>query len=105
FAAHDADQRQFLADLDAIAHQLSIRADDIVALAKALNVALPTLNSHPEQLNQLLQQTARLSNDVADLLENNTSFIDKSFTEGQQTLDILYNQRDRIIPLVTGLAS
>ena len=105
FAAHDADQRQFFADLDTLATQLGVRSDDIVALAKSLNAALPTLNSRQGLLDQLLRQTARLSNDVSDLLENNTGFIDKSFNEGQQALDILYANRGQVIPLVAGLAS
>jgi phospholipid/cholesterol/gamma-HCH transport system substrate-binding protein len=105
FAAHDADQRQFFADLDALAAQLGVRSDDIVALAKSLNAALPTLNSRQGLLDEVLRQTARLANDVSDLLENNKAFIDKSFNEGQQTLDILYDQRGQLIPLVSGLAS
>jgi phospholipid/cholesterol/gamma-HCH transport system substrate-binding protein len=105
FAAHDADQRQFFADLDALAAQLGVRSDDIVALAKSLNAALPTLNSRQALLDEVLRQTARLSNDVSDLLENNKAFIDKSYTEGLQTLDILYDQRGQLVPLVSGLAS
>jgi ABC-type transporter Mla subunit MlaD len=105
FAAHDADQRQFFADLDAIANQLGLRADDLTALARSLNAALPTLNSGGDNLNQLLVQTARLSNDVADLLENNTDFINKSFNQGQAVLDSLYSQGGQIVPLVSGIAS
>ncbi len=105
FAAHDADQRQFLADLDTVAAQLGMRSDDLVALAKSLNSALPTLNSRSDELNQLLVQTARLSNDVSDLLENNTDFIDRSFHEGQAVLDTLDAQRAQLIPLVSALAS
>jgi hypothetical protein len=105
FAAHDADQRQFFADLDTLARQLGVRSDDIVALAKSLNAALPSLTSRQALLDQLLRQTARLSNDVSDLLQSNTGFIDKSFNEGQRALDIVYGQRGQVIPLVTGLAS
>ena len=105
FAAHDADQREFLADLDAVAAQLGMRSDDLVALAKSLNSALPTLNSRSDQLNQLLVQTARLSNDVSDLLENNTDFITRSFHEGQAVLDTLDAQRAQLIPLVSAIAS
>jgi phospholipid/cholesterol/gamma-HCH transport system substrate-binding protein len=102
-AAHDADTRQFLADLAKLSDQLGIRADDVVATANDLNTALPTLNSRSDKLNSLLGQTARLSNDLADLLRNNKAFIDSSFTGGQETLNVLFDHRNDIVPLVVGL--
>lgn len=102
-AAHDADTRQFLTDFAKLAQELGVRADDLVAAAEALNVALPTINSRAEDLNSLLVQTARLSNDVADLLRNNKTFIDKSFAGGQEVLNILYDHRNDVVPLVVGL--
>jgi phospholipid/cholesterol/gamma-HCH transport system substrate-binding protein len=102
-AAHDADTRQFLTDLAKLAQQLGVRADDLVKTAESLNIALPTLNSRADKLNSLLVQTARLSNDVADLLRNNKDFIDKSFGGGQEVLNVLYDQRNDIVPLVIGL--
>jgi phospholipid/cholesterol/gamma-HCH transport system substrate-binding protein len=105
FAAHDADQREFLNDLDTLATQLGVRSDDLVALAKSLDTALPTINSRADALNTLLTQTARLSNDVSDLLETNTGFITTTFNQGQQVLNTLDAQRGQIIPLVQALAS
>ncbi|MEY2423952.1 MAG: phospholipid/cholesterol/gamma-HCH transport system substrate-binding protein [Acidimicrobiaceae bacterium] len=102
-AAHDADTRQFLADLAKLAQQLGVRADDLVTAADDLNIALPTLNARADKLNSLLVQTARLSNDVADLLRNNKDFIDKSFGGGQEVLNVLYDQRNDIVPLIIGL--
>jgi phospholipid/cholesterol/gamma-HCH transport system substrate-binding protein len=102
-AAHDADTRQFLVDLAKLADQLGVRADDLVQTATDLNVALPTLNGRADELNTLLVQTARLSDDVADLLRNNKAFIDKSFAGGQATLDLLFDDQNDIIPLVVGL--
>lgn len=102
-AAHDADTRQFLSDLAKLAQQLGVRADDLVQAADALNIALPTLNGRADKLNSLLAQTARLSNDVADLLRNNKDFIDKSFGGGQEVLNILYDHQNDIVPLVIGL--
>jgi phospholipid/cholesterol/gamma-HCH transport system substrate-binding protein len=102
-AAHDADTRQFLADLAKLAQQLGVRADDLVATADNLNIALPVLNARSDELNSLLSQTARLSNDVADLLRNNKSFIDSSFAGGQQVLDMLFDHQNDIVPLVIGL--
>jgi phospholipid/cholesterol/gamma-HCH transport system substrate-binding protein len=102
-AAHDADTRQFLIDLAKLAQQLGVRADDLVQAADALNVALPTINSQADKLNTLLVQTARLSNDVADLLRNNKDFIDKSFGGGQEVLNVLYDHQNDIVPLIVGL--
>jgi phospholipid/cholesterol/gamma-HCH transport system substrate-binding protein len=102
-AAHDADTRQFLTDLAKLAQQLGVRADDLVTAADALNVALPTLNSGADKLNTLLVQTARLSNDVADLLRNNKDFIDKSFGGGQEVLNVLFDHQNDIVPLIVGL--
>ena len=102
-AAHDADTRQFLTDLATLSDQLGVRAEDLVSAANDLNVALPTLNARADKLTTLLQQTARLSDDVADLLLNNKAFIDKSFAGGQQVLDTIYDRRNELIPLVFGI--
>ena len=102
-AAHDADTRQFLTDLATLSDQLGVRAQDLVSAANDLNVALPTLNARSDKLTTLLQQTARLSNDVADLLQNNKAFIDKSFAGGQQVLDTIYDHRNDLVPLVFGI--
>jgi phospholipid/cholesterol/gamma-HCH transport system substrate-binding protein len=102
-AAHDADTRQFLTDLAKLSQQLGVRADDLAQAADDLNIALPTLNSRAGELNTLLVQTARLSNDVADLLRNNKDFIDKSFGGGQEVLNVLYDHQNDIVPLVVGL--
>jgi phospholipid/cholesterol/gamma-HCH transport system substrate-binding protein len=102
-AAHDADTRQFLTDLATLSDQLGVRAQDLVSAANDLNVALPTLNARADKLTTLLQQTARLSNDVADLLQNNKAFIDKSFAGGQQVLDTIYDRRNDLVPLVVGI--
>jgi virulence factor Mce-like protein len=103
FAAHDADTRQFLVDLAKLSTELGGRSDDLVAAAVDLNAALPTLNSRSDELNSLLVQTGRLSDDLADLLQNNKPFIDKSFNGGQQVLDLLNEKRTQLVPLVIGL--
>ena len=103
FAKHDADQRQFLADLAKVSTQLGARSDDLVGLANSLNTALPPLNSRSGQLNDLLVQLGRLSNDVADLLEANTAFIDASLGPGDAVIQMLYDHRGDLVPLVVGL--
>jgi phospholipid/cholesterol/gamma-HCH transport system substrate-binding protein len=102
-ARHDADARQFFADFANLSEELAKRADDVVQGATDLNSALPTLNAHGDDLNQLLTQTARLSGDVADLLDANRSFLRKSVTEGGKGLQVLYDHRTEVIPLVIGL--
>jgi phospholipid/cholesterol/gamma-HCH transport system substrate-binding protein len=94
---------KFLTDFAALSDQLAVSADDLLGVADAASVALPTLNGNEGALVELLQQTGRLSNDVADLLEGNTGFVQASLGDGTRALDTLYGQRDQIVPLVTGL--
>jgi phospholipid/cholesterol/gamma-HCH transport system substrate-binding protein len=102
-ARHDADVREFLDDLAALSDELADRADDLVGAAKDLNVALPPLNERSDELGVLLDQTARLTGDLADILEANQSFQVKVVTEGGKTIQTLYDKRNQIPPLVTGL--
>ena len=103
FAANAELTREFLGDLAAVSDQLAASADDLVATAGAANVALPTLNSHEDDVIALLQQTGRLSNDVADLLESNRAFVEASLGEGSKGVQLLYDRRDQVMPLVIGL--
>ena len=95
--------RQFLGDMAALSGQLAASADDLVGVADAGNVALPTLNDHEDDVVDLLQQTGRLSNDVADLLEHNKPFVQASLGDGSRGVQLLYDRRDQVMPLVTGL--
>lgn len=100
---HDADTREFLDDLSRLSDQLANRADDIVGAARDLNVALPPLNQRSEQLSSVLDQAARLSGDLADVLNANQDFMVKAITEGGQALQILDDRLGQIGPLITGL--
>lgn len=102
-ADHAADTQQFLSDLAKLADELGRRGDDIVAGARDLNVALPALNQRGDELTALLDQGARLAGDVADVLENNRPLLRKMVTEGGKAVQVLYDERDRIAPLVLGL--
>lgn len=95
--------KEFLSDMAALSDQLALSADDLVALADASNVALPTINDHEDDLIALLQQTGRLSNDVADLLEHNQPFVQASLGDASRALQVLYDRRDQVVPLVIGL--
>jgi phospholipid/cholesterol/gamma-HCH transport system substrate-binding protein len=103
FEENDDKTSQFLEDFAALSDQLGRSADDLVGLAKAGNVALPVLNDHEAQIVTLLQQTGRLSNDVADLLLGNTAFVDASLGKGSKAVQVLYDRRNQVIPLVIGL--
>lgn len=103
FADNAANTEQFLSDLAKVSDELADQADTILEVADAANVALPTLNDNEDDLIALLEQTGRLSNDVADLLEANEPFVRSSLIEGSRTLQVLYDQRDRVVPLVVGL--
>lgn len=103
FADNAANTEQFLSDLAKLSDELANQADTVLEIADSANTALPTLNENEDDLVALLQQTGRLSNDVADLLEANEPFVRASFVEGSRTLQVLYDQRNQVIPLVVGL--
>ena len=102
--ADNVDQTsQFLHDLALLSDQLADSADDIVGIAEAGNIALPVLNDHEAELITILQQTGRLSNDVADLLIGNKPFVDAALGTGSNAVQVLYNNRSQVVPLVIGL--
>jgi len=94
---------RFLEDFAAVSDQLALTAEDLLSLADAANAALPTLVDGEDDLVDLLQQTGRLSNDVADLLEGNRPFVEASLGDGSRTVQLLFDRRDQVIPLVHGL--
>lgn len=102
-ARHDLDVKQFLDDLALLSDELADRGDDLVAAAKDLNVALPPLNQRNDELGALLDETARFTGDVADLLQANESFQRKAVTDGGKTIQTVFDRRAQIPPLVLGL--
>ena len=102
-ADHSADTQEFLDDLALLSDELAARGDDLIAAARDLNTALPVLNGQADQVTVVLDQLARLSGDVSDVLEANRPFLDKSVTKGGKTLQLLYDERAQIGPLVRGL--
>ena len=102
-AGNDGEVRQFLGDLALLAEELDTLAPDLIAGAKDLNVALPSLNARSDDLNAALVQTARLSSDVADLLENNEEFTRNALTNGSKSLQVLFDRRGQIQPLLLGV--
>ena len=102
-AAHSADTQQFLDDLALLSGELADTADDLVAGARDLNSALPVLNQRGDELATFLDQAARLSGDVADILEANKPFLEKAVTEGGKTIQALSDNRTRLGPTIRGL--
>ena len=94
---------EFLEDLAALSGQLADSADDVLGIADSGNLALPVLNDGEAALITILQQTGRLSNDVADLLISNKPFVDASLGGGSAAVQALYDQRTQVVPLVIGL--
>ena len=105
FAGNAEETEQFLESFAEVSDELAASADDLLAIADAGNVALPTLNEREGDVVALLQQAGRLSNDVADLLEANRPFVDAAMVDGSRSLQVLYDERSRVIPLVSGLRS
>lgn len=102
-ARHDADFRQFLDDLALLSDELADRAGDLVGAARDLNIALPPINERSDELAAFLDQASRLSTDLADLLDNNQSLLQKAATVGGKPLQILYDRQPLIRPLLDGL--
>ena len=102
-ARHAADMQQFLDDLALLSEELSRRSGDLVAGATDLNAALPDLNARDDQLAVVLDQAARLSSDLADVLEANKPFMEKGITQGGKALQEIYDQREQLPGLVRGL--
>jgi phospholipid/cholesterol/gamma-HCH transport system substrate-binding protein len=102
-AANDAELDQYLRELARLSEGLVAVAPAAVGLAGDLNQTLPDLNARAPQLTALLDQTTRLSGDLDALLKRNTPFLDKAVKEGGRTLQVLFDDRRQIGPIVTGL--
>lgn len=102
-ASNDAEFRQLTADLALLSEELDRIAPEILRGAGELNAALPSLNAQGDRLNLALEQLARLSGDAADLLDNNRSFTENALTNGSKTIQLLFDERDQIQPLLLGI--
>lgn len=102
-ASNDSEFRQFTSDLALLAETLDEMAPELLRGARDLNVALPSLNARSDELNVALVQLGRLSGDLADVLENNVEFTENALTNGSKTLQVLFDKRNKIQPLLLGL--
>ena len=102
-AANDAELDQYLQELARLSEGLVALAPAALGLATDLNQTLPDLNARGPQLTALLDQTTRLSGDLDALLQRHTPFIDKAVNQGGRTLEVLFDDRAQIGPIITGL--
>ncbi len=100
--SNDAEFRQFTSDLALLTEELDRVAPAIVAGARDLNRALPTLNERGDRLNTALVQAGRLAGDLADLLDANRGFITAANTTGAETLQLVFDERANLQPLLVG---
>lgn len=100
--SNDAEFRQFVGDLALLSEQIEASAPELITLAQNLNNSLPTLNARSDSLNAALVQLARVSSDVADLLENNKDFTDNALTGGSRALQVIHDARNRLQPTLDG---
>jgi phospholipid/cholesterol/gamma-HCH transport system substrate-binding protein len=98
-----AELEQFLDDLALLVEAFESSTPDLLATAAHLNAALPPLNARGDELALALESGARLSADLADLLEANRPVIDKAITQGGKTLEVLFAERGQLPGLVKGL--
>ncbi len=102
-ASNAAELDQYLQELARLSEGLVDLAPAALGLATDLNQTLPDLNARGTQLTALLDQTTRLSGDLDSLLQRNTPFLDKAINEGGRTLQVLFDDRNQIGPVITGL--
>ncbi|MEO5679126.1 MAG: MlaD family protein [Acidimicrobiales bacterium] len=102
-AANDAELDEYLQQLARLSEGLVSVAPAALGLATDLNQVLPDVNARAPELTALLDQTTRLSGDLDALLRRNTPFLDKAVHEGGRTLQVLFDDRAQIGPIMTGL--
>lgn len=100
---NDAEFRQFLTDLADLAEALDVAAPSLAEGAADLNVVLPTLNRRGEEITGMLGDLSRIAGDVADVLDENRSLTETALTGGTEALEIMFDRRSQIQPLLLGL--
>lgn len=101
-ASNNAELDQYLQELARLSEGLVAVAPAALGLARDLNQTLPDINARGPQLSALLDETTRLSGDLDALLKRNTPFLDKAVNQGGRTLQVLFDDRNQIGPLITG---
>ncbi len=102
-ARNVAETQRFIDDMALLTETLDQHADQALALARDAHAALPEINQRSAEFTQVLKNSARLTGDVADILENNQSLLNKLAPEGGKTLAVLDAQKHRLPAVVLGL--
>jgi phospholipid/cholesterol/gamma-HCH transport system substrate-binding protein len=102
-AGNVKETQQFIDDLALISDTLANHADATAQGITDAHVALPELNQRSAQFTQALSGLARLSGDLADLLENNQPMLHKLITKGGKPLEALDAQKEQLPKVVVGL--
>ena len=94
---------KFIDDLAALSQTLADHADEAIAGARDAHAALPEINARSDEFTSVLKNTARLTGDLADVLEANRPLLNKIVPEGGRVLNALDAQKGQLPGVVTGL--
>jgi len=102
-ADNAAETKRFIDDMALLSETFAQHADEAVALARDAHAALPEINAHTDEFTALLKDAARLTGDVADVLEANKPLLDKIVPKGGKALSAIDAQKHRLPAVVVGL--
>ncbi len=97
--AQSPNLRALLGNVARLGDTLADRGDEIVGTARDLNGVLGEIASRPDELGELLDQTARVSAVLGDILEANPEAVDRTIVGISNLADVIA----RDIPGVVGL--
>ena len=89
---HSPDTAQFLRDLARVTSTLASKGEALNSTAANLNKVLPTLANGSDQLGTLLDQTSKLSADLADLVNGHANALHDLINGLSPTVQALYDQ-------------
>ncbi|SEF88532.1 phospholipid/cholesterol/gamma-HCH transport system substrate-binding protein [Thermomonospora echinospora] len=98
-----AEIQRLIDDIAALSGTLGGRGDTITGLARDFNALSPALNDRPDKVAELLDQAGRLSDQVSGTLQRHGGDIAEIIDGGGRAVQVLYQERDDIPTLVTGL--
>ena len=102
-AGNVQETQQFIDDLAALSDTLAAKADATAQGIRDAHDVLPVLNARSAEFTRALGDLARVSGDVADLLENNKPLVHKLVTDGGKPLETIDAQLGQLPKTITGL--
>ena len=88
-ARHDADTRRFLEDLARLGEELDTRGDDFVTALDGFGEGLSPVAENPDALGAVLDDTQRVANELADLLQEHGDAIGDGITAGALATEVI----------------